>query len=318
MEGRKHRKCQDGGHSWVALNGATRELSGVDLIDSHVHLYPPELNAAPRAWADARGEGIWARLCLRTRSGGRRVQGLPSLDELLRAMDRAGVAGAILQGWYWESEASCRVHNRFLAACARAHPDRLRAFAALQPAGTERDVRRQLEAARDDGFVGVGELCPHAQGSAGGGAGLRTVFETAGIWNWPVCLHVTDPASKPYPGRIETPLADFVAWAGEHPGTRLILAHWGGGLDVRPFPNVWVDTAAAPLIYGTSAWDHLGRTVTDDRVLFGSDYPLVLRPSVGEEPEVATFVEEMRERLGAGASLARIAGGNARGLFSPG
>lgn len=287
----------------------------MDLIDSHVHLYPPELNAAPRAWAEARGERVWAQLCLRTRSGGRPVQGFPSLDGLLRAMDQAGVAQAILQGWYWESEASCREHNRFLAAGVRAHPDRLRAFAAVQPGAPEEAVQRQLAAARDQGFVGVGELCPHAQGALAAGAGLRHVFETAASWGWPVCLHVTDPASRPYPGRIETPPADFVAWAEAHPRTRLILAHWGGGLDVRAFPNVWVDTAAAPLIYGAAAWDLLERTVRADQVLFGSDYPLILRPAAGSEPEIATFADELRERVASAEVCRGIAAGNLRALL---
>lgn len=286
------------------------------LIDSHVHLYPPELNAAPRRWAEERGEAVWAQLCLRLRSGGRPVQGFPAVDVLLRAMDRAGVAQAILQGWYWESEASCREHNRFLAACVRAHSDRLLAFAAIQPAGSAAAVETQLETARGEGFVGVGELCPHAQGSPPSGDGLRVVFERAGSWGWPVCLHVTDPASRPYPGRVETPPADFLGWAQAHPGTRLILAHWGGGLDVRAFPNVWVDTAAAPLIYGAAAWDLLDRTVRADQVLLGSDYPLILRPAAGSEPEIATFADELRERVASAEVRRRIAAGNLRALLS--
>src|SRR5258708_14383061 len=74
----------------------------------------------------------------------------------------------------------------------------------------------------------------------------------------PVNLHVTDPASRKYPGRIETPLEDFVRLAREFPASQFILAHWGGGLAWSPeaaaLPNVWFDTAASPLLYGPEVW----------------------------------------------------------------
>ena len=63
----------------------------MQVIDSHVHLYPPDLNAAPAAWATTHGEPHWAKLCTRRRKDGHPVQGFPSVDDLLREMDRAGV-----------------------------------------------------------------------------------------------------------------------------------------------------------------------------------------------------------------------------------
>src|SRR5579883_1361978 len=97
------------------------------VIDAHVHLYPPEVNAAPGAWAAARGEGAWAALATRVRRTGRPVQGFPGVDELLRQMDRAGVDRAVLLGWYWRRADTCAVQNRFFAETIREHPDRLAA-----------------------------------------------------------------------------------------------------------------------------------------------------------------------------------------------
>ena len=88
----------------IAGARATSEFSNsraMQVIDSHVHLYPAELNAEPAAWAAARGEAHWAKLCTRRRKDGAAVQGFPDVGELLREMDRAGVERAVLLGWYW-------------------------------------------------------------------------------------------------------------------------------------------------------------------------------------------------------------------------
>lgn len=284
------------------------------IVDAHVHLYPPEINRDPAGWAFVAGESRWAELCTRRRADGRPVQGFPDVGTLLHTMDAAGVARAVLLGWYWEKHDTCVAQNRFFAACVRAHPDRLAAFAAVQPlAGPAAlaEVRR----ARDEGLIGVGELCPQQTGSSLAAPEFAAVAELAGELGLPVNLHVTDPSTPYYPGRVETPLADFAAAARRHPETTFVLAHWAGGLDVRGFANVYVDTAAAPLIYRRPAWDKLGVTARSDQVLFGSDYPLNLYPRRLAEPEMKEFVREATEACGDLASRAQVLGGNAQRLF---
>ena len=41
------------------------------------------------------------------------------------------------------------------------------------------------------------------------------------------------PTGRPYPGRVATPLEDFLGLAGRFPRVRFILAHWGGQLPLR-------------------------------------------------------------------------------------
>lgn len=281
------------------------------MIDSHVHLYPPEVNADPAGWAAVHRESRWAQMSVRRRADGRAVQGFPSVDALLRAMDAAGIGRAVLLGWYWENHDTCVTQNRFFAACVRAHADRLSAFAAVQPGAGEAalvEVRR----AREDGLIGVGELCPHAHGLACDAPQLEVLFTLAGELRMPVSLHVTDPATAPYPGRLETPLEDFVQWARRHRKTSFVLAHWAGGLDVRRLPNVWVDTAAAPLIYRSPAWGRIGGAVRPEQVLFGSDYPLNLYPKNDFDSGLAAFVAEAKSGLGDEAVRAAVLDGNAQ------
>ena len=119
-------------------------------------------------------------------------------------------------------------------------------------------------------------------------------MKLAGEFKLPVNLHVTDPRSKPYPGRVDTPLVDFVGLAREFPATKFILAHWGGGLafdrENHILRNVYYDTAASPLLYGPEVWSK----APAGRVLFGSDYPLVLYPPRGVSAEIQGIVHEAR------------------------
>lgn len=264
------------------------------LTDHHVHLYPEAVNRDPAAWAAAAGEPHWALLCTRRRRDGSPVQEFPALATLLRDLDAAGIARAVLLGWYWEQPASCAAQNRFYAECVRLHPDRLAAYATVHPAAAPSAVAAELHRARDEGLGGVGELSPHSVGATLDSPGLHAALTLAAEWRWPVNLHVTDPRGRPYPGKIETPFADFERLVRAHPQTSFVLAHWAGGHDVRALQNVQVDTAAAPLLYGPAAWAMRGATVRADQILFGSDYPLRLQPGHPAATGLATFATEAR------------------------
>ncbi|HWA85770.1 MAG TPA: amidohydrolase family protein [Opitutus sp.] len=270
------------------------------VIDCHVHLYPGEVNRDPLGWATAHGEAEWAGLCTRRRRSGLMVQGFPSVDELLREMDDTDVERSVLLGWYWNRPETCERQNRFYAECVRAHPARLSAFATIQPRGAEPgDVVAEMRRARDEGLIGLGELSPHAQGYGVGDAALREALALAAEWRWPLNLHVTDPNSRMYPGRVETPLEDFEELARAWPRVDFVLAHWGGLLPLRnvadqALPNVFYDTAASPLVYDDSIWRRFLAAVPERRVLFGSDYPLNLYPKTDATTSMRRFIAEAK------------------------
>jgi predicted TIM-barrel fold metal-dependent hydrolase len=223
------------------------------------------------------------------------VQEFPDVDELLRAMDAAGVERAVLLGWYWQKADTCAWHNRAMAAWRRAHPDRLEAWATIQPAAPAAEVEAELRRARDEGLSGLGELSPHSVGAALDAEGLDAALSIAADWGWAVNLHVTDPRGRFYPGKIETPAETLFGLVQSRPGVRFVLAHWAGGFDTRALSNVWVDTAAAPLLYGESAWAMRGETVRPERVLFGSDFPLRLSRASDAAAGWADFAAQARQ-----------------------
>jgi uncharacterized protein len=289
------------------------------IIDAHVHLYPEEVNRDPAGWAVREGEAHWAVLCTRKRRDGHAVQGFPNVDELLRAMDAAGVERAVLQGWYWEKHSTCAWQNRFYAACIRAHPERLSAFATLHPGAGAAAVHEEIKRAQGEGFCGLGELSPHSQGVPPAEPVWDEIFSVAAERELPVTLHVTEPGGGSYPGKVATPLADYLRLARTHPRTTFILAHWGArfpldaelGAHARELPNVYYDTAASPLIYPPSIVDDMVRAIGPGRVLFGSDYPLVLYPKKHVTPTMTPFIADLRQSGLPQNDLAAVFAGNA-------
>ncbi len=294
------------------------------VIDSHVHLYPPEVNRDPAGWAAAHGEPHWATLCTRRRKNGAAVQGFPSVRELLAEMDRAGVERAVLLGWYWERAENCAAQNRFYAECVRAHGDRLSACATVQPAaGGAEGAVTEMRRAREEGLVGLGELSPHAQSYRTDGAEFAAVLGEAARMRWPVNLHVTDARGGEYPGRVETPIGDFAGLARAWPTVTFVLAHWGGGRVLRGdahtggevLENVRYDTAASPLMYDEGIWRRFVTEAGAAKVIFGSDYPLNNYPQLGGAAEMGRMLAEVNGAGLDGAERAAVLAGNAARSF---
>jgi uncharacterized protein len=226
----------------------------------------------------------------------------------------------VLLGWYWEKPETCTWQNRFYAACVRAHPDRLSAFAALHPGAGREATLAEIGSAHDEGFIGLGELSPHSQGYDIDDPVFREALALAAKLRLPVNFHVTDPAAKSYPGRIGTPLADFTRLARLFPVATFILAHWGGLLPLADeaaaaLPNLFYDTAASPLIYAPKVFRRMLDRVGAERVLFGSDYPLILFPGEESQPGMERFLEQIAGAGLTAGETAAVFGGNAARMF---
>ncbi len=293
-------------------------LSGI--IDCHTHCYPHEVIANPRAWAAERGESHWAELVAPVHRLS--IQGWATPEEMLIEMDLAGVEKAILLGWYWEHESTCRWHNQMIAQWVRHAPERFIGFAAILP---NENVTDQLEAAKALGMKGVGELHTTMQNFSSKSDAWQTLAEWCVRHDWPVNMHATEAAGHDHPGSIETSLKDFVRMAEAAPELKLILAHWGGGLPFfesnprlrKALKNVYYDTSASPLLYDMSIFRSVVDSVGPEKIVFGSDYPLRIYPRSQKKAEMRTFLTAIREeaRLSE-AEIEAILHGNMHGLLA--
>ena len=271
------------------------------IIDCHTHAYPSELVTNPRAWALEHRESHWSELV--SPPDRPTIQGWSDLDSMLVSMDNAGVDKAVLLGWYWEHESTCRWHNEAMAKWMQAAPERLIGFAAIYP---NENVIDQLEAAKRMGFRGVGELHIGVQDFYSAGHHWQVMARWCVEHDWPVNCHATEVVGHDHPGSIPTPLHNFVHLANMEPDLKLILAHWGGGLaffEQNPkirniLSNVYYDCAASPLLYDMSIFKQMVELVGIDKLFFGSDYPLRIFPSLEESPEMIRYFRAIREESG--------------------
>lgn len=294
------------------------------IIDAHTHFFPPEVSADPRAWAKSRGESHWADLVAPLK--GKSLQGWATPDQMLKAMDEAGVDQAVLLGWYWEQVDNCRWQNRLVAEILKNHPRRFLAFAACNPTAAPEQVVDLLEEAREAGFCGVGELLPQVQGHDFKSPGMIALLEFCHRHRWPINFHVTEPVGHPYPGRVETPLEALVELATEFPENTFIFAHLGGLLpfyELNPrvalaLRNVSYDTAACPLLYQPKSLALAMEVVGPEKILWGTDFPLRIFPSTQPEPDFKTYLRTLQtdEDLNPSA-LKQILGGNLEAILNP-
>ncbi len=288
------------------------------IIDAHTHAYAADVVADPVEWGQARGEDHWVELVT---TG---PQGWAMMGGMLEQMDAHAVGKAVLAGWYWEHLRTAEEQNAWHLDWATAAPGRFLPFISTQPSAGEaclRSVKAALETGR---FFGIGELMPAAQGFSLRDDTFQELCKLAHKADVPVLLHVTEPVGHSYPGRLDTPLEDYVWLAEQHPELKLILAHWGGGLPFfmhnrrvrRALHRVWFDTAASPLLYSAAVWDSVVRCVGSDRILFGTDYPLKLYPRQDLVPGYARILDEIAAALPEKAIRDAVLGGNASRLFN--
>lgn len=136
-------------------------------------------------------------------------------------------------------------------------------------------------------------------------------------------LHTNEPVGHHYPGKGHLPLAAIYALVKTLPDLRLVLAHWGGGFpfyelmpEVRgAAQNVFYDTAASPLLYTPNIFRTVVNIVGDHKVLFGSDFPLILYPERQKEPDFRPFLDEVRGVGFSPEEHANILGNNANSHF---
>lgn len=276
------------------------------IIDIHTHIFPPEIRqdrtacftseeAFYRLYSDPRACMVGAR-------------------ELIDTMDEEGVDRSVVFGFPWKSADRFRRQNDYIMEAVAANPKRLiglACFDANHPDAAD-ETRRCLEG----GLAGVGELALYESGITSDNLDrLEPVMEICRAKKAVVLIHTNEPVGHIYPGKSPNTLRQIYNLAQRFPDNRLILAHWGGGLffytllkkEVREtLKNVYFDTAASPFLYDASVWELGARIAGTDKILFGTDYPL-LRPSrYFKEIDASPLSDEDRRRIKGGNAAALL------------
>jgi predicted TIM-barrel fold metal-dependent hydrolase len=276
------------------------------IIDFHTHVFPSFFrdNRSDFFKDEHAFESIY-------RSPQARVAGA---SELLRNMDEEGVHRSVIFGFPWENEEHYRRHNDYVIESVQRHPDRLIGFCSFSPlsVGGAREVERCLQS----GLSGVGELAVYGHGlSSRVTEGLEDVMALCARFEVPLLLHTNEPVGHIYAGKTPITLRQIERFLKAYPSNRIVLAHWGGGLffyalmkrEVRELlKNVWFDTAASPYLYAPDIYRVAGEIIGFEKVLFGTDYPLL---------QSHRYIREMASSGLSAHSIEQIMGLNAAQLL---
>lgn len=242
------------------------------IVDAHVHVLPESLR---RRRDEVEASDAWFAAC---HAGGRVIA---TVEELIAVMDEDGVDRSVCFGWPFADQATCAALNDHLADAQRRFPERIIAFATVNP--TAPDAATQIERCARLGLRGIGELNADAQGFSLDDPRLAAAVSKSVELGLPWTLHCSEPVGREYPGKGTATPARIAAFALRFPHLQLVCAHLGGGLPLYAhMPEIaqvcrrlWFDTAAAPYVYEPTVYRAVVDLIGEDRLLFGSDYPLL-------------------------------------------
>ena len=277
------------------------------IIDFHAHLYPPSFMV--------RREEIIARDETFALLFGNPKAWIASAQELLLAMDKAEVDVTVALGLGWTSPGVAREANEYILRATASSDGRLVPFCSVSPAWG-REALDEIERSVERGARGIGELHPDTQGFDITDAGLMSpMMDAAREMGLIVLVHSSEPTGHCYAGKGNTTPDKLWAFIQNFPDNRIVCAHWGGGLpfyalmpEVREgLENVYFDTAASPFLYTADVFETVARIVGAERILLGTDYPLLTQTRLLKQVNGSPLSDE-EKRL--------ILGGNGQRLLN--
>lgn len=244
------------------------------IIDAHTHIFSPEVLNDRKRFCDDKHFSI---LYDNEKSK------LVDHSMLLEAMNSGGIDGAIALGYPWQNDEYMIMQNNYFQKVAEIAPGRIFPFATI-PMHTAGEIEKHVARVKEMGLFGIGEVGFYSTGlSKVESEILSRLFKSAQKHSLPVCLHVNEPVGHKYIGKYKTDFELLFDLLKEYSDLTVILAHWGGGLlfyELMPevsksLKNVYYDTAASPFLYHNDIYDIAARIVGHEKILFGSDYPLI-------------------------------------------
>jgi uncharacterized protein len=223
----------------------------------------------------------------------------PTVDSMLRVMDRCGVRMAVVSATRAISTEAL-AGNAEVVQMVRRHPGRFAGYAVFNPhePASLADVERTLD---EPGIVGI-KIHPDVQAYAVDGPLYAPIWPLAARRGVPVLTHTF--ADSPYSDPLR-----FDSIAAEWPEVVILLGH--SGVTGEGHRRAMKVASAHPNLYlelcGSLTTGHWIRqmvaTLGPERVLYGSDFPFIeLRYALGRVVFAGLPPEE----------LALVLGGNAR------
>ena len=276
------------------------------IIDFHTHIFPPWLR-------ERRDEYVKRDPCFSLLYSQPKAR-IATAEELLASMDEAGIDLSVVLNAGWVSHELCVKTNDYILDSVSRYPTRLVGFCAIQPRVGDAAIA-ELERCAKAGAKGIGELRSDVQGfDLADKKTMKPVVDAMVKHDLIFLTHSSEPVGHEYSGKgCITPdiLYSFVT---AFPKVKIVCAHWGGGLPfyalmpqvARALANVFFDTAATVFLYKPEIFEQVSHIIGSDKILFGTDYPLMHQNKVIAQIQSAQLPQRDK---------AKILGGNAQKLL---
>ena len=278
------------------------------IIDFHTHIFPKDIRENREKYFPS--EPAFRLLYDSPKSK------LVGAKEIVAAMDDQGVDRSVVFGFPWKNSDIFKPQNDYIVAAVARFPDRLIGLCCFDPfsKAAASEARRCLEG----GLAGIGEIAFYQSGIDDAALDkLAPLMEICLDKDRPFLIHTNEPVGHMYPGKTPNTLKQIDALAARFSRNKIVLAHWGAGIfffnllkkDVKDhLKNVYFDTAASPFLYHPEIYRYAVEIAGGDKILFGSDFPLI---------QPARYFEELKKTSGLSkAQIESICGTNAAKLLN--
>jgi len=245
------------------------------IIDFHTHVFSPQITKNRSKYIDS--DPCFAILYSQKEAK------LATADELIASMDEAGIDISVILNHGWATHELCVETNDYILESIARYPQRLIGFCAIQPYSSSAAIA-EVERCAKGGLKGVGELRPDVQLlDLNDAAVMEPLIEVIKKHKLILHTHASEPVGHQYPGKGGITPDILYPFIISHPDLTIVCAHWGGGLPFyalmpeveKAMSNVFFDTAASPFLYRPQVYNQVIQLVGSDKILFGSDFPLM-------------------------------------------
>ena len=276
------------------------------IIDFHTHIFPKAVLENRSNFFE--GETAFKLLYENDKST------MVGVDQLIASMDKDHVDKSVVFGFPWKHEEFFKMNNDCVMEAVNKYPDRLYGFCCLDP--YHPNSLKEVERCLNFGLSGVGELGFYTSDINDETIHyMKPIMEIARIQNKPVMIHTNEPVGHLYPGKTPLSVKSIYHFIESFPDNTIVLAHWGGGVffyhllkkeTKNVLNNVYVDSAASLYLYDQRIWSVACDIIGSEKILFGTDYPLLPANRYFKQIEMNTNVRASDKENIFGQSALRI------------
>ncbi len=267
------------------------------IVDFHTHVFSPRIKKNRSKYIDS--DPSFAILYSNKEAK------LATADELIASMDKNGVDISVILNIGWATHELCVETNDYILESIARYPNRLIGFCAIQPYSTSAAIA-EVERCAKGGIRGIGELRPDIQLlDLNDKEVMEPFIEVVRKHKLILLTHASEPVGHQYPGKGSITPDILYPFITSFPDLTIVCAHWGGGLPFyalmpevkKAMSHVFFDTAASPLLYSPQVYNQVIQLVGGDKILFGSDYPLLGQGRLLKEISSLDLPEETKSLI---------------------